>query len=86
MSDANHSLEPLERLQAGLLFLMNKYAGTPCRGVAGAIATQLEEILTHPHIELFPAVHRQCANSVNSWRARAHGISDGAGSRMVNLH
>ena len=86
MNTSEHPPEHLEKLQAGLLFLMNKYAGSPCRGIADAITKQLEEILVHPHIELFPAMHRQCANSVNCWRARAHGIIEGAAGGALIVH
>ncbi len=71
MNENQRPRESLEKLQAALLFLLNKYAGTPSRGIASAIVMQLEEILTHPHIDLFPDLHRQCANSVNCWKVRA---------------
>ena len=71
MNENQRPREPLEKTQAALLFLLNKYAGSPNRGIASAIVMQLEEILTHPHIDLFPDIHRQCANSVNCWKVRA---------------
>lgn len=71
MLDRSTSPEPLDQLQAGLFMLLNDYAGQPCCCTAHGIARQLERILRHPLIDLFPELQRQYARCLNNWRVRA---------------
>jgi hypothetical protein len=61
----------LDHLQAGLVLLMDRYVEAPCPGIAAAVTGQLEAILHHPLVELFPRLQRSCARRLNAWRARA---------------
>lgn len=62
--------EPLDLLQAELFSLLHRYAQSPCCGIALAVAAQLQRMLDHPLITLFPELQRQCASQLNGWRAR----------------
>ena len=84
MPSKQASPEPLDRLQAGLFYLLNHYAGEPCCCVADQIARQLERILHHPLIDLFPELQTQYARALNNWRARA-AFEAGSSDRHV-LH
>lgn len=82
----SNTVPDLDHLQAGLLLLMDQYAETPCRAVAMAVAWRLERILSHPLIDLFPEVQRQCARGLNRWRARMVESPDDCRSVNDTLH
>lgn len=76
----------LDHLQAGLLLLMDQYAETPCKAVAMAVAWRIERILSHPLIDLFPEVQRQCARNLNRWRGRMLEAPEDSGTPLDTLH
>lgn len=76
----------LDPLQAGLLLLMDQYAETPCKAVAMAVAWRIERILSHPPIDLYPEVRRQCARGLNRWRARTVCAPDDHEANRQTLH
>jgi hypothetical protein len=61
----------LEELHAELLYLVTRYSCAPQGTVADAIAHQLQRILNHPLIDVFPQLRKQCAVSLSIWRQRA---------------
>jgi hypothetical protein len=61
----------LDELQADLIYLLNQYANEPGARLADAIAAQIERILRHPLIDLFPELQRRMAECLNQWRCRA---------------
>ena len=61
---------PLDELQAELFLLLDRYAISPSPGLAGAVAAQLQRMLEHPLMSLFPELQRNCAASLNRWRLR----------------
>lgn len=61
----------LDELQADLIYLLNQYASEPCCCVATAVVGQIELILRHPLIDLFPELQRRMAGCLNEWRGRA---------------
>jgi hypothetical protein len=61
---------PLDELQAELFLLLDHYAHAPSPGLAGVVATQLQRMLEHPLMSLFPELQRNCAASLNRWRLR----------------
>jgi len=63
--------EPMEELQAELIFSLNQYAVTPCGCNARDVARLYEKVLKHPLIQLLPKFRQQCARGLNTWRARA---------------
>jgi len=77
--------EPLDRMQAELFAMMYRYAQAPCCGLALAVAGQLQKLLNHPLIALFPELHRQCAMQLNGWRARGSFV-DNVKPRGRSLH
>lgn len=63
--------EPFEELQASLVTMMNRYATEPCCCLAAHISYQVEKLLRHPLIDLFPELRKQYAQSLGCWKARA---------------
>ena len=68
------SLEPaapsLDVLQAGLVYLMSRYAAEPSSGVATAVVDQLTALCRHPQMLLLPIQGRVYASLLNEWRCR----------------
>ena len=69
---------PLDELQAELFVLLDRYAISPSPGLAGGVATQLQRMLEHPLMSLFPELQRNCAASLNRWRLRGGFETDRA--------
>lgn len=67
---------PLDELQAELFLLLDRYALAPSPGLAGGVAAQLQRMLEHPLMSLFPELQRNCAASLNRWRLRG-GFENG---------
>lgn len=67
----NRQSPQLEDLHAELLYLVTRYSCAPQGSVADAVARQLQRILSHPLIDVFPQLRRQCAVSLSIWRQRA---------------
>ncbi len=86
MLDTECTPESLEDLQAGLFSLLDSYVEEPCHGIAGLIAGQLERLLLHPVIDLFPELRRNYARRLNTWRIRAGFAASGLDSLRPALH
>jgi hypothetical protein len=71
---AESSAEPFEELQASLFILINRYASEPCCCLAAHITHQVEKLLRHPLIDLFPELQKRYAQSLGNWRARARQV------------
>jgi len=67
----NRKSPQLEDLHVELLYLVTRYSCAPQSAVADAVAHQLERILRHPLIDVFPRLRQQCAVSLSIWRQRA---------------
>lgn len=61
----------LEELHAELLYLVTRYSCEPQVTLATAIKDQLQRILRHPLMEIFPEFRKQCVVSLSIWRKRA---------------
>lgn len=61
----------LEELHAELLYLVTRYTCEPQGTLADAVTHQLQRILTHPLIDIFPQLRRQCSYSLAIWRKRS---------------
>jgi len=60
--------DPLDKLQAGLFYLMTQYTFNHSPTVAAEIVDQVNALLRHPHIELLPAQRAMLAAILNKWR------------------
>jgi hypothetical protein len=60
----------LDVLQAGLAYLMSRYAADPCPGIAAAVVDQLTALCRHPQMTLLPVQGRLYASLLNEWRCR----------------
>ena len=78
--------EPFDKLQARLFFLLNLYTSEPCCCVANRICNNLEKILRHDLIFLFPEIQRQYAHNLNFWKARCLPPAEKGGQECRLLH
>ena len=60
----------LDVLQAGLFYLMSRYAATPTPAIAAAVVDQLTALCRHPQILLLPVQERVYVSLLNEWRCR----------------
>ena len=60
----------LDVLQAGLFYLLSRYAATPSSAIASAVVDQLTALWSHPQADLLPIQRRVYANLMNEWRGR----------------
>lgn len=79
------TIEPFEELQATLLRLINCYAAHPCGRLATHISYQVEKLLGHPLIDLFPELRQQYAQSLTDWKMRSNLERPGESSNHI-LH
>ena len=63
--------EPLDQLQATLFCLINLYSEEPCCCTAQRVSVQMEKILRHELIFLFPELQKQYARFLRQWQLRA---------------
>ena len=70
------TIEPFEELQATLLRLINCYAAHPCGRLATHISYQVEKLLGHPLIDLFPELRQPYAQSLPFRQDRFMGHLD----------
>lgn len=71
MSQIPDHAHDLFSLQTGLAVAITHYSQRPARELAGQIATQLDAILSHPQIELFPDERRVFSRMRTLWGLRA---------------
>ena len=74
----------LDVLQAGLVYLMSRYAGEPCAGMAKAVVDQLTALCRHPQLSLLPVQGRLYASLLNEWRCRLPSCPDHATAGRVH--
>ena len=60
----------LDVLQAGLAYLISRYAADPSPGIAAAVVDHLTALCRHPQIRLLPVQERVYASLLNEWRCR----------------
>mgnify|MGYP001554132089 CR=1 FL=1 len=60
----------LDVLQAGLVYLVSRYAAEPSSGIAAAVVDQLTALCRHPQMSLLPVQGRLYASLLNEWRCR----------------
>lgn len=82
----NRKSPALEELHAELLYLVTRYSCEPRAYLADAVSHQLQKILAHPLIDVFPQLRRQCATSHAVWRARARFQSPGPAPAAAAVH
>lgn len=68
---AIRSTPDLEELHAELLYLVTRYTCEPQGTLADAVTHQLQKILKHPLIDIFPQLRQQCCFSLAVWRKRS---------------
>jgi hypothetical protein len=60
----------LDVLQAGLVYLMTRYAAGPSPAIAAAVVDQLTALCRHPQILLLPVQEKTYAMLLREWRCR----------------
>ena len=71
----------IDVLQAGLFYLLSRYAATPSSAIATAVVDQLRVLWEHPQTDLLPVQRHLYAKLINEWRLRgtdACGVADAA--------
>ena len=77
---------PFEQLQADLVYLMNRYSSEQCCCIAEAVAHQMERLLMHPLMDLFPELRKEYAKGLNGWRALAMDPAAMPGPTGQSIH
>ena len=63
----------IDVLQAGLFYLLSRYAATPSVAIAAAVVHQLSVLWAHPQTDLLPVQRDLYATLIDEWRLRGAG-------------
>lgn len=74
----------IDALQAGLFYLLSRYAATPSEAIATAVVHQLSVLWAHPQTDLLPVQRDLYAKLINEWRLRGADSREGTQPKWLN--